>query len=222
MQLDIMGGDIVVATGAVRMEGTSKEYAPIEYPAVASYPVIQALTKACETTGVRYHTGVVQSKDSFYGQHEPGTKPVSYELEAKWEAWKRMGCLASEMESAALFIVGAYLGVKVGACYLVVGLLSPVDEIRTLGTEVLRIEAFAEPFFAAAIVSYSVCVGAGDTLRPSIINLGSMWFVRLTLAAAMAPHFGLRGVWVAMAIELTVRGLLFLWRIARGKWLKMD
>ena len=121
MQLDIMGGDIVVATGAVRMEGTSKEYAPIEYPAVASYPVIQALTKACDTTGVRYHTGVVQSKDSFYGQHEPGTKPVSYELEAKWEAWKRMGCLASEMESAALFIVGAYLGVKVGACYLVVG-----------------------------------------------------------------------------------------------------
>ena len=103
-----------------------------------------------------------------------------------------------------------------------IGLLSPVDEIRTLGTEVLRIEAFAEPFFAAAIVSYSVCVGAGDTLRPSIINLGSMWFVRLTLAAAMAPHFGLRGVWVAMAIELTVRGLLFLWRIARGKWLKMD
>ena len=103
-----------------------------------------------------------------------------------------------------------------------IGLLSPVDEIRTLGTEVLRIEAFAEPFFAAAIVSYSVCVGAGDTLRPSIINLGSMWFVRLTLAAAMAPHFGLRGVWVAMTIELTVRGLLFLWRIARGKWLKMD
>lgn len=103
-----------------------------------------------------------------------------------------------------------------------IGLLSPVDEIRTLGTEVLRIEAFAEPFFAAAIVSYSVCVGAGDTLRPSLINLGSMWFVRLTLAAAMAPHFGLRGVWVAMAIELTVRGLLFQWRIARGKWLKMD
>ena len=120
MQLDIMGGDIVVATGAVRMEGTSKEYAPIEYPAVASYPVIQALTKACETTGVRYHTGIVQSKDSFYGQHEPGTKPVSYELEAKWEAWKRMGCLASEMESAALFIAGSFLRVRVGSCFLVV------------------------------------------------------------------------------------------------------
>jgi len=102
-----------------------------------------------------------------------------------------------------------------------IGLLSPVPEIRALGTEVLRIEAFVEPFFAAAIVSYSVCVGAGDTLKPYLINLGSMWFVRLTLAAAMAPHFGLRGVWVAMAIELTVRGLLFLWRIARGNWLKL-
>lgn len=121
MQMDILGGDIVIATGAVRMEGTSKEYAPIEYPAVASYPVVHALIKAAEQTGVRFHTGVVQSKDSFYGQHEPETKPVSYELTAKWEAWKKMGCLASEMETAALFIAGAYLGVNVGACYLVVG-----------------------------------------------------------------------------------------------------
>ena len=119
MQLDIMGGDIVVATGAVRMEGTSKEYAPIEYPAVASYPVIQALTKACETTGVRYHTGVVQSKDSFYGQHEPEAMPAGYELINKWEAWKRMGCLASEMESAALFIVAGKLRARMGSCLLV-------------------------------------------------------------------------------------------------------
>lgn len=102
-----------------------------------------------------------------------------------------------------------------------IGLLSPVPEIRALGTEVLRIEAFAEPFFAAAIVSYCVCIGAGDSLKPSFINLGSMWFVRLTLAAAMAPRFGLRGVWIAMAVELTIRGLLFLVRIARGKWLKI-
>ena len=119
MQLDIMGGDIVVATGAVRMEGTSKEYAPIEYPAVASYPVIQALTKACETTGVRYHTGIVQSKDSFYGQHEPEAMPAGYELINKWEAWKRMGCLASEMESAALFIVAGKLRARMGSCLLV-------------------------------------------------------------------------------------------------------
>lgn len=101
-----------------------------------------------------------------------------------------------------------------------IGLLTPVPQIRALGTEVLRIEAFAEPFFAAAIVSYSVCIGAGDTLRPSIINLGSMWLVRLTLAALLAPRFGLQGVWMAMAVELTVRGLLFLVRIARGNWLK--
>ncbi len=121
MQLDIMGGDIIIATGAVRMEGTSREYAPIEYPAVADISVVNALTAAAEKLGLKYHTGVVQSKDSFYGEHEPEKKPVSYELMSKWDAWKKMGCLASEMESAALFIVGASLGVKVGACYLVMG-----------------------------------------------------------------------------------------------------
>lgn len=101
-----------------------------------------------------------------------------------------------------------------------IGMLSPVPEIRELGAEVLRIEAFAEPFFAASIVTYNVCIGAGDTLRPSLINLGSMWFVRLTLAASMAPKFGLKGVWFAMAVELTIRGILFLIRLFRGKWMK--
>lgn len=119
MQLDVKSGDIVVATGAVRMEGTSKEYAPIEYPAVPDLTVTNALTAAAEKKGYTYHTGVVQCKDAFYGQHEPETKPVSYELMNKWEAWKRMGCLASEMESAALFIVGGYLRVRVGSCFLV-------------------------------------------------------------------------------------------------------
>ena len=84
----------------------------------------------------------------------------------------------------------------------------------------LRIEAFAEPFFAASIVTYSICVGAGDTLRPAIMNLASMWCVRLTLAAYLARDYGLRGVWIAMAIELTFRGLLFLYRLFRGNWLK--
>lgn len=121
MQLDIMGGDIVIATGAVRMEGTSREYAPIEFPAVASLSVVNALCDAAKKLELKYHTGVVESKDSFYGEHEPEKKPVSYELMAKWEAWKRLGCLASEMESAALFTVGASLGVRVGACYLVMG-----------------------------------------------------------------------------------------------------
>jgi putative MATE family efflux protein len=101
-----------------------------------------------------------------------------------------------------------------------IGFLSPVEEIRQLGTTVLRIEAFAEPFFAAAIVSYSICVGAGDTLRPALMNLGSMWLVRLTLAAYLAPRYGLQGVWFAMAIELTFRGTIFLIRIFKGKWMK--
>ena len=101
-----------------------------------------------------------------------------------------------------------------------IGFLSPVDEIRQLGTTVLRIEAFAEPFFAASIVCYSICVGAGDTLRPALMNLGSMWLVRLTLAAILAPRYGLPGVWVAMAIELTFRGTIFLIRIFKGKWMK--
>ena len=103
-----------------------------------------------------------------------------------------------------------------------IAVLSPVEQIRTLGAEVLRIEAFAEPFFAASIVTYSAFVGAGDTLWPSVFNLGSMWFVRLTLAALLAPHYGLRGVWVAMATELTFRGVLFLLRLWKGRWLKYD
>lgn len=120
MQEDVMGGDIVIATGAVRMEGTSREFAPIEYPAVADIQVTNALIEAANANGIRSHVGVVQCKDSFFGQHEPEIMPVSYELEAKWEAWKRMGCLASEMESAALFIAGSFLRVRVGSCFLVV------------------------------------------------------------------------------------------------------
>ena len=100
------------------------------------------------------------------------------------------------------------------------GLMTPVGEIQAIGTQSLRIEAFAEPFFAASIVSYCVFVGAGDTLRPAIINLGSMWLVRLTLAALLATSYGLPGVWTAMAIELTFRGCMFLLRLFRGKWLK--
>ncbi len=120
MQLDVKSGDVVVATGAIRMEGTSKEYAPIEYPAVADLDVTNALVAAAKEKNTDYHVGVVQCKDSFYGQHEPEKMPVSYELINKWEAWKRMGCLASEMESAALFIVAGYLRVRVGSCFLVV------------------------------------------------------------------------------------------------------
>ncbi|MBQ3891503.1 MAG: uridine phosphorylase [Lachnospiraceae bacterium] len=120
MQEEVEGGDVVIATGAVRMEGTSKEFAPIEYPAVPDFNVTNALVKAANTLGYKHHVGVVQCKDSFFGQHEPEIMPVSYELENKWQAWLRMGCLASEMESAALFIAGSFLRVRVGSCFLVV------------------------------------------------------------------------------------------------------
>ena len=120
MQTQVCGGDIVIANGAIRMEGTSREYAPIEYPAVPDVTVMNALIQAAKKQKITYHTGVVQCKDSFFGQHEPEVMPVSYELQNKWEAWLRMGCLASEMESAALFIAGSFLRVRVGSCFLVV------------------------------------------------------------------------------------------------------
>ena len=120
MQTEVCGGDLVIATGAIRMEGTSREYAPVEYPAVPDLEVTNALVNAAKKLGMPYHTGVVQCKDSFYGQHQPEKHPVSYELLDKWEAWLRMGCMASEMESAALFIVGAYRRVRVGSVFLAI------------------------------------------------------------------------------------------------------
>ena len=120
MDTDVKGGDVVIATGAIRAEGTSKEYAPVEFPAVANIDVVNALAGAAKKLGYNYHTGIVQCKDSFYGQHSPEAMPVSSELLNKWEAWKRLGCLASEMESAALFVVASYLKVKIGSVFLVV------------------------------------------------------------------------------------------------------
>ena len=119
MQTFVKSGDVVVATGAIRMEGTSREYAPIEFPAVPDLGVTNALASAAGKLGFDYHTGVVQCKDAFYGQHAPESMAVSYELTNKWEAWKKMGCLASEMESAAMFIVAALRHVRCGSCFLV-------------------------------------------------------------------------------------------------------
>lgn len=120
MQLDVRGGDLVIATGAIRFEGTSREYAPIEYPAVADFDVITAIKTAADQLGCTSHLGVVQCKDSFYGQHEPEVKPVGYDLLNKWDAWLKCGCLASEMESAALYIVGACLKARVGTVLLAI------------------------------------------------------------------------------------------------------
>ena len=120
IDLSVQSGDIVVATGAIRFEGTSREYAPIEFPAGSDFGIAAALADAARAMGKTCHTGVVQCKDSFYGQHSPARMPVSYELLNKWEAWKRLGVKASEMESAALFVVAAALGVRCGSCFHVV------------------------------------------------------------------------------------------------------
>ena len=118
--LDVQSGDVVVATGAIRYEHTSREYAPIEFPAVADFQVTNALVEATRKLGFPLHTGIVQCKDSFYGQHDPAASPVYYELQQKWETWKRLGVKASEMESAALFVVAAALGCRCGSCFHVV------------------------------------------------------------------------------------------------------
>lgn len=120
MQTDILPGDIVILNGAIRMEGTSKEYLPIEFPAVADFSVTAALKSAADKLGERYQIGIGQCKDSFYGQHSPDTMPISYELKEKWEAWKRGGALVSEMESAALFIIASARKVRAGAVMLCV------------------------------------------------------------------------------------------------------
>lgn len=151
MQENIKSGDVVIANAAIRAEGTSKEYAPIEFPAVSNFDVTSALKKAANSLNVKSHVGVVQCKDSFYGQHEPEKMPISYELENKWQAWLRLGTLASEMESAALFTVANYLGVRAGSCFLVVanqerekkGLDNPVVHDTELAIKV-AIKALSE------------------------------------------------------------------------------
>ena len=120
IDLNVQSGDVVVATGAIRYEHTSREYAPIEFPAVADFQVVNALVQATKSLDLPLHTGIVQCKDSFYGQHDPAASPVYYELQQKWETWKRLGVKASEMESAALFVVAAALGCRCGSCFHVV------------------------------------------------------------------------------------------------------
>ena len=116
--LPVRSGDIVIASGAVRQDGTSREYAPIEFPAVPTTDLLFSLVDAAKELSIPYHTGVVQSKDSFYGQHSPSRMPTSAELLEKWEAWKHLGVLASEMEASTLFTVGATLGVSTGAVFM--------------------------------------------------------------------------------------------------------
>ena len=118
MALQVKGGDVVIASGAIRMDGTGKAYLPIEYPAVANYEIVNALVDSAKEQGKTYHVGVVEGKDSYYGQMEPEKKPVGYYLINRWDAWVKGGALASEMESSSLFIVGSCLSVRVGSILL--------------------------------------------------------------------------------------------------------
>jgi uridine phosphorylase len=120
MALPVTGGDVVIATGAIRMEGTTKEYVPVEFPAVANLDITNALVEAAKKLELKWHAGIVQCKDSFYGQHSPDRMPSGYELKDKWEAWIKAGCLASEMESSTLYIVSQILGARAGCVLNVV------------------------------------------------------------------------------------------------------
>lgn len=121
MQEDIALGDVVIATGAIRDEGTTRHYLPIEYPAVADIDVTAALRSAAQNLSLPHHLGIAQTKDSFYGQHQPERMPVSQELLRRWDAWIRAGAKASEMEAAALFVVGQVLRVRTGTICLAAG-----------------------------------------------------------------------------------------------------
>lgn len=141
IDLDVKAGDVVIANGAVRQDGTSVEYAPLMFPAVATTEVLISLIEAAKANKSSYHVGVVQSKDSFYGQHRPAKMPTAPQLLAQWDAWKKLGVKASEMEASTLFVVAALLRVRAGACFSVVwnqerydaGLDS--DDVKNVDTE---------------------------------------------------------------------------------------
>ena len=143
-----------------------------------------------------------------YGIADAATTLVGQSIGAgRHELMKRFAWLSVGLGVTVMAVMGVvmYVGAPVA-----MAMMTPAEEVRRLGVEVLRIEAFAEPMFAAAIVSYGVFVGAAKTLVPSIMNLVSIWGVRISLAALLAPSMGLRGVWIAMCIELCFRGFIFL------------
>ncbi len=135
MALDVQGGDLCIANGAIRAEGTSKEYAPIEFPAVPDFSVLQAQVQSAQKLSLRFHVGVAHCKDSFYGQHEPQKSPVGQRLIENWQAYCDLGTICSEMESSTLFIVSQAKHVRSGAMFMAIanqerakqGLSNPQD-----------------------------------------------------------------------------------------------
>ena len=184
--------------------GSTKIVAPLGNVAIASHSFAITAESLCYMPGY----GIGDAATTLVGQTHGANRIDLCKKFAYMTVGLGMGVMA--LMGAIMFAFAPEM----------IGILSPVEEIRKLGTTCLRIEAFAEPFFAASIVTYSVCVGAGDTKKPAAINLGTMWLVRLTLAYALSKSYGLQGVWIAMAVELAFRGILFLIRLVRGSWLK--
>lgn len=153
-----------------------------------------------------------------YGIADAATTLVGQSIGAgRWRLTRSLSRITVFMGMGIMGLMGVLMYVFAPQ---IIGMMTPVEEIRELGVMVLRIESLAEPMFAASIVAYGVFVGAANTLVPCLMNFFSIWAVRLSLAAMLAPSLGLKGVWIAMCIELCFRGVIFLIRLKREKWLK--
>ena len=191
----LMGGAQIVSTLIV---------APLGTVAIAAHSLGITVESLCYMPGF----GIAEAATTLVGQSFGAGKRALTQSFARMSAG--LGIVVMTLMGVLMWVFASEL----------MALMTPVDEIIVIGAECLRIEAFAEPMFAAAIVINGVFIGAGDTLRPAIMSLASMWGVRLTLAALLATTYGLPGVWTAMAIELTFRGVMFLVRLLRGGWMK--
>lgn len=191
----LMGGAQIVSTLIV---------APLGTVAIAAHSLGITVESLCYMPG--------------YGIAEAATTLVGQSFGAgKRRLTQSFARMSTGLGVAVMTLMGVLMWIFASE---LMSIMTPVDEIIAIGAHCLRIEAFAEPMFAASIVINGIFIGAGDTLRPAIMSLASMWGVRLTLAALMATTYGLPGVWTAMAIELTFRGIIFLIRLMHGGWLK--
>lgn len=191
----LMGGAQIVSTTIV---------APLGTIAIAANSLAITVESLCYMPGY----GIAEAATTLIGQSIGAGQKVLTRSFAYMSVG--LGMVVMTIMGALMFFFAPEL----------ISIMTPVGEIISQGAIALRIEAFAEPMFAAMIVANGVFIGAGDTLIPAIMSLSSMWGVRLTLAAWMAPRFGLKGVWIAMAIDLTCRGIAFLTRLFQGKWIK--
>ena len=193
----LMGGAQIVSTLIV---------APLGTVAIAAHSLGITVESLCYMPGF----GIAEAATTLVGQSFGAGKRMLTQSFAR---------MSTGLGVAVMTLMGVLMWVFASE---LMSLMTPVDEIIAIGAECLRIEAFAEPMFAASIVINGIFIGAGDTLRPAIMSLASMWGVRLTLAALLATTYGLPGVWTAMAIELTFRGIIFLARLMHGGWMRSD